>query len=98
MASIVVSFSLSPHAPVQDMLDVVDLEGRREPGRYPTRQGGFDLIHDGGPLPPTLHDEATSMPSLLGCHNPADPNQRRRRRAAGELQRGQAVQGAAATA
>jgi tubulin polyglutamylase TTLL9 len=32
------------------MLDIVDVEGKREPGKYPTKQGGFDLIWDGGPV------------------------------------------------
>jgi hypothetical protein len=28
----------------------VDVEGKREPGRYPMRVGGFDCIWDGGPV------------------------------------------------
>jgi hypothetical protein len=32
------------------MLDVIDLEGKREPGNYPANQGGFDLIWANGPV------------------------------------------------
>jgi hypothetical protein len=58
------------------MLDLVDLEGRREPGRVPARQGGFDLIWDGGAT--AGFDRPTSLPSLLGCANPSDRTQARR--------------------
>lgn len=60
----------------QDMLDIVDLEGRREAGKYPTKQGGFDLIWDAGPGPG--FDRPTSLVTMLGCYNERDENQLRR--------------------
>eukprot|EP00879_Flechtneria_rotunda_P020014 GHRR01021041.1.p2 GENE.GHRR01021041.1~~GHRR01021041.1.p2 ORF type:complete len:108 (+),score=30.61 GHRR01021041.1:601-924(+) len=60
----------------QDMLDIVDLEGKREPGKYPTRQGGFDLIWDNSPI--SQFDKPTSIPTMLGCYNYRDQNQVRR--------------------
>lgn len=60
---------------LQDMLDIIDMEGVREPGKYPTKQGGFDLIWDGGAVPG--FDQPTSLPSMLGCYNHHDLNQRR---------------------
>ncbi|KAF8063863.1 Ttll9 [Scenedesmus sp. PABB004] len=60
----------------RDMLDIVDLEGRREPGsRPPARQGGFDLVWDGGPVSPAAQPES---PTTLGCWNCRDQNQQRR--------------------
>jgi len=61
----------------QDMLDLVDLEWKREPGSVPSRQGGFDLIWDGGPVVAGF-DRPTSLPSMLGCFNPNDKTQQRR--------------------
>ena len=49
------------------MLDIIDIEGKREPGKYPTKQGGFDLIWDNGPV--TQFDKPTSLPTMLGCYN-----------------------------
>ncbi|EFJ49146.1 tubulin tyrosine ligase, partial [Volvox carteri f. nagariensis] len=37
-------------AMLEDLLDIVDLEGKREPGKVELRMGGFDLIWDGGPV------------------------------------------------
>lgn len=45
---------------VQDVLDIVDLEGRREPGKYELHMGGYDLIWDGGPV--MRFDKPTSLP------------------------------------
>lgn len=61
---------------LQDMLDLVDVEGKREPGKYPTKQGGFDLIWDNGPV--QQFDRPTSLPTMLGCYNYRDQNQTRR--------------------
>lgn len=61
---------------VQDMLDLIDLEGRREPGTYPTNQGGFDMIWNNGPV--QQFERPTSLPTLLGCFNPRDQNQARK--------------------
>lgn len=62
----------------QDMLDIIDLEGRREPGApYPATQGGFDLIWANGQTVQQF-DQATSLPTLLGCYNPHDHNQIRK--------------------
>ncbi|KAI8464205.1 MAG: tubulin tyrosine ligase-like family, member 9 [Monoraphidium minutum] len=61
---------------LNDMLDIVDLEGRREPGKVPTKQGGFDLIWDGAAVPG--FDRPTSLPTMLGCYNPRDATQLRR--------------------
>jgi hypothetical protein len=58
------------------MLDIVDVEGKREPGKYPTMQGGFDLIWDNGPV--SQFDKPTSLPTMLGCFNYRDQNQLRR--------------------
>jgi hypothetical protein len=60
----------------QDMLDIVDVEGKREPGKYPTKQGGFDLIWDNGPV--SQFDKPTSLPTMLGCFNYRDQNQLRK--------------------
>ncbi len=70
--------SISPHPTEtkQDLLDLVDMEGRREPGAVPPRQGGFDLIWDGGPAAGS--DRPTSLPTMLGCYNARDGTQRRR--------------------
>ena len=62
--------------PAQDMLDIIDMEGVREPNKYPTKQGGFDLIWDGSAV--AAFDKPTSYPSMLGCYNPNDQNQVRR--------------------
>lgn len=75
------------------MLDIVDVEGTREPGKYPTKQGGFDLIWDNGPV--TQFDKPTSLPTMLGCFNYKDQNQLRRSQA--ELAADDAAQGAAAS-
>lgn len=49
----------------QDVIDVVDLDGRRDPGAKPALNvGGFDLIWDGGPV--MRFDKPTSLPSMLG--------------------------------
>ncbi len=69
-----VSALLTP-ALLQDMLDIVDVEGKREPGKYPSKQGGFDLIWDNGPV--TQFDKPTSLPTMLGCFNSFDKNQLR---------------------
>jgi hypothetical protein len=58
------------------MLDIVDVEGKREPGKYPTKQGGFDLIWDNGPI--NQFDKPTSLPTMLGCFNFRDQNQLRK--------------------
>lgn len=60
------------------MLDLVDTEGKREPGKVDLRMGGFDLIWDGGPV--VRFDRPTSMPSMLGCFNERDNNQHREER------------------
>ncbi len=61
---------------VQDVLALVDVEGRREPGRAPELSvGGFDLIWDGGPV--SRFAMPTSLPTLLGCYNPRDKTQAR---------------------
>lgn len=60
------------------MLDIIDLEGRREPGApYPATQGGFDLIWANGQAVQQF-EQATSLPTLLGCCNPQDQNQIRK--------------------
>jgi hypothetical protein len=59
------------------MLDILDLEGRREAGKYPSQQGGFDLIWDSGALQGCDPGRPTSLPSMLGCYNPHDANQLR---------------------
>uniref|UniRef100_A0A383W9P9 Tubulin--tyrosine ligase-like protein 9 n=1 Tax=Tetradesmus obliquus TaxID=3088 RepID=A0A383W9P9_TETOB len=61
---------------LNDMLDIVDVEGKREPGKYPSKQGGFDLIWDNGPI--NQFDKPTSLPTMLGCFNFRDQNQLRR--------------------
>lgn len=62
----------------QDVLDVVDMEGRREPGAPPPRrQGGFDLVWDAGGAVSPCDAEATAVGCLLGCFNPADKTQLR---------------------
>jgi hypothetical protein len=58
------------------MLDIVDVEGKREPGKYPIKQGGFDLIWDNGPV--SQFDKPTSLPTMLGCFNYRDQNQLRK--------------------
>jgi hypothetical protein len=78
------------------MLDLVDLEGRREPGKVPTRQGGFDLIWDAGCPAAAGADRPTSLPSLLGCHNPHDQTQQRQPLA--QVQEGDAAAAAASAA
>jgi tubulin polyglutamylase TTLL9 len=46
-------------------LDIVDLEGKRDPpGKLDLRMGGFDLIWDNGPV--MRFDKPTSMPTMLG--------------------------------
>jgi hypothetical protein len=59
------------------MLDILDLEGRREPGTpHPACQGGWDLVWDGsGPV--TQYEQPTSLCCLLGAFNPHDANQAR---------------------
>eukprot|EP00775_Hariotina_reticulata_P014320 gene14320-46_t len=59
---------------LNDMLDIVDLEGRREPGKHPAKQGGFDLIWDNGPY---SESPSTSLCTTLGCFNYRDQNQLR---------------------
>lgn len=58
------------------------MEGRRPPGApLPRRQGGFDLVYDGGVgggrLHPGAGEEATALGCLLGCYNPSDRTQLR---------------------
>jgi hypothetical protein len=60
------------------MLDIIDLEGVREPSKYPNKQGGFDLIWNGAAV--ADFDKPTSFPSMLGCYNTADQNQVRKTR------------------
>lgn len=55
------------------MLDIVDLESKRDPAKVELRVGGFDFIWDGGPV--LRFDKPTSLPSLLGCYNERDGNQ-----------------------
>jgi len=57
------------------MLDIVDVEGRREAGKVDLKMGGFDLIWDGGPV--MRFDKPTSLPTMLGCYNDRDKNQLR---------------------
>ena len=35
---------------VQDLLEIVDMENKREVGKTELKIGGFDLIWDGGPV------------------------------------------------
>ncbi|MEW5300219.1 MAG: hypothetical protein WDW36_003164 [Sanguina aurantia] len=60
-------------AMLEDMLEIVDLEGKRDPAKVELRVGGFDFIWDGGPV--LRFDKPTSLPSLLGCYNERDGNQ-----------------------
>ncbi|KAG1677585.1 hypothetical protein FOA52_014483 [Chlamydomonas sp. UWO 241] len=62
-------------AMLEDMLDVLDLEGKRDPGKVELRVGGFDLIWDGGPA--LRFDRPTSLPTMLGAFNERDKNQLR---------------------
>uniref|UniRef100_A0A7R9V866 Tubulin--tyrosine ligase-like protein 9 n=1 Tax=Chlamydomonas euryale TaxID=1486919 RepID=A0A7R9V866_9CHLO len=62
-------------AMLQDMLDIVDMEGRRDPGKVELKVGGFDLIWDGGPS--LRFDRPTSLPTMLGAYNERDKNQLR---------------------
>ena len=64
---------------LEDMLDIVDVEARREPGKVDLKMGGFDLIWDGGPV--MRFDRPTSLPTMLGCYNDRDKNQLRQERA-----------------
>jgi hypothetical protein len=75
------------------MLDIIDLEGRREPGApYPATQGGFDLIWANGQAVQQF-EQATSLPTLLGCYNPRNQNQvRQDRRGQQQQQDGGSVQ------
>lgn len=53
------------HARTQDVLDVLDLDARRDPSaKLELKIGGFDLIWDGGPV--MRYDKPTSLPSMLG--------------------------------
>lgn len=79
---------------LNDMLDIIDLEGRREPGApYPATQGGFDVIWANGQVVQQF-EQATSLPTLLGCYNPRDQNQVRQDRRAQQQQQqdGRSVQ------
>lgn len=50
---------------VQDLIDVVDMDCRRDPAaKLALNIGGFDLIWDGGPV--MRFDKPTSLPSMLG--------------------------------
>jgi tubulin polyglutamylase TTLL9 len=51
---------------MQDVLDIVDVEGKREGGQQKVdlHMGGFDLIWDGGPV--MRFDKPTSLPTMLG--------------------------------
>lgn len=62
-------------AMLEDLLDVADLEGRRESGKLDLHMGGFDLIWDGGPV--MRFDKPTSLPTMLGAYNERDKNQLR---------------------
>lgn len=68
--------SLVVGLPLQDMLDVIDVEGKRDPGTYLQNQGGFDLIWANGPV--QQFEKPTSLPTLLGCYNARDQNQLRK--------------------
>lgn len=63
---------------LEDVLDVVDLEGKRDPNKTELKIGGFDLIWDGGPV--LRFDKPTSLPTMLGCQNDRDRNQLRKGR------------------
>uniref|UniRef100_A0A7S0RVH4 ATP-grasp domain-containing protein n=1 Tax=Chlamydomonas leiostraca TaxID=1034604 RepID=A0A7S0RVH4_9CHLO len=60
---------------LEDVLDIVDLESKREPGKIDLHMGGFDLIWDGGPV--MRFDKPTSLPTMLGAYNERDRNQLR---------------------
>lgn len=60
---------------LEDMLDIVDVEGKREVPKNELRVGGFDLIWDGGAV--GRFDQPTSLPTMLGCYNERDKNQLR---------------------
>lgn len=62
---------------LEDMLDIVDMEcTKTPPGRVDLKQGGFDLIWDGGPVQ-RYGDRLTSLPTMLGAYNERDKTQRR---------------------
>ncbi|CAG9461997.1 unnamed protein product [Pedinophyceae sp. YPF-701] len=52
---------------LNDMVDVVDMEGVRPPGEVPAKVGGFDLIYDGGR--PVQRERPSTYKCLLGGHN-----------------------------
>jgi hypothetical protein len=70
-------------AMLEDMLDVLDLEATRDPGKAELRVGGFDLIWDGGPA--LRFDRPTSLPTMLGAYNERDKNQQVRTAGGGSL-------------
>jgi hypothetical protein len=72
-------------ATVQDVLDIVDVEGKREAGKSADlKTGGFDLIWDNGPV--MQYAAPSSFPSMLGCYNTRDKTQLRRNKNRGELE------------
>ncbi|GLC33111.1 hypothetical protein PLESTB_000369300 [Pleodorina starrii] len=79
-------------AMLEDLLDIVDLEGKREAGKVDLRMGGFDLIWDGGPV--MRFDRPTSLPSMLGCYNERDRNQLRMYKKTGPPDSGREMRGA----
>jgi hypothetical protein len=80
----------APAAHAQDMLHILDIEGKREAsapgGRPELQQGGFDLIWDGGPV--GAFSTPTSLPSMLGCYNERDKNQLRQQPGSSSSSRG----------
>ncbi|KAL6749379.1 tubulin tyrosine ligase-like family, member 9 [Haematococcus lacustris] len=63
-------------AMLEDVLDIVDMEGKREPSaKVDLHMGGFDLIWDGAPV--LRFDKPTSLPTMLGAYNDRDRNQLR---------------------
>eukprot|EP00798_Chlamydomonas_sp_ICE-L_P013419 gene13419-19273_t len=62
-------------AMLEDLLDVVDIEQKRESGKLDLHMGGYDLIWDGGPV--LRFDKPTSLPTMLGAYNDRDATQLR---------------------
>ena len=78
---------------MQDVLDIVDVEGKQEAGKAADlKTGGFDLIWDNGPV--MQYANPSSFPSMLGCFNPRDKTQLRRNKNHVELE-GKHVSGGA---
>eukprot|EP00899_Mesostigma_viride_P003533 jgi/Mesvir1/13180/Mv06143-RA.1 len=53
------------YAMLDDMLNIVDMEGRFG-GTIPVQVGGFDLVWDQGPV--AAYEDKTSLPTLLGTY------------------------------